>query len=443
MKISYFNTIATHAPKYLTGSVFAGIVGVLMTKYYTSAFSPEEYGILALYLMMFKYVVSLVSLNLDSGSTRYYFDYRLTKRDEYLSTIFWLITSMALVVLILGLIFMPLISDWISPRTRIIYLVTIGSAIATVYVSYFTRILYNEQLSNSVMKHSIFQTCVNHLSSVLFISIFRIGILGRMGGQGLGYLMNMISLLREFKVKNLFILKYSFNKLMAKETVLLTYPSMISTFMGVAFVYLDRVFIKHYMGNSYVGLYSLGFMLGQGLSLIFEAVSQSILPKVFNDMKDDYAKAISELELFSYKYYGGLLLITIVLASLSPFIVRILSNDEYQQAATVMPMILAGFMMGGFYKIPSLILGFHKVVWFHPFLVVISFGTNALLNWKLIPESGIMGAAFASFIGLFIYSLVLQIISAKYMSRKYRTVVFSFYLIVLITLSIFNKEIIL
>jgi len=409
-----------------------------MTKYYTAVFSPAQFGILALYLIMFKYITSLVSLNLDSGSTRFYFDYRETKRDEYLSTMFWFITAIAIVVLILGLIFMKPISSWIAPDSEIVYTVTLVTGIGAVYVSFLTRVLYNEQKSTSVLKHTIFQTFINHASSILFVSIFHLGIFGRMSGQGLGYILNIFTLVREFSKENLFKIKMTFNKAMAKETFLLTLPGMISMLLGVAFIYVDRFFLKHYIGNSAVGIYTLGYMLGQGLSMVYEAISQAILPKVFNDMNEDYAKAIDELEHFSYRFYIGLLIITVIISLLSPVIVAVFSNNSYSKAASVMPFVMAGFMMGGFYKIPSLVLNYQKVVWFYPFLAIFAFGTNALLNWWLIPMYGMVGSAYASFVGLFLYSMVLQILSFRFLSIKYNYLIGIGYVgIFIISLSIF------
>ena len=414
-----FSVILKHAPKYLTGSAIAAGTTLVMTKYYTHIFSPAQYGVLALYLVMFQYVITFSSLNLDSGSTRFYFDYRKTRRDEYLSTMFWLISFISIIVLLIGLLFMDFVSNWIAKGSQTVYLVTLVTGIGGVYVSFLTRVLYNEHKSTSVLKHTLFQTFINHSASVLFISFFHLGIFGRMSGQGLGYFLNIFTLLKEFSKENLFKLKLTFNKAMAKETFLLTIPSMIASIQGIAFVYLDRVFIKHYIGDSAVGIYTLGYMLGQGLSMVYEAVSQAILPKVYNDMNEDYEKARDELESFSYKYYIGLGIITAIISLLSPLIVSTFSNDNYKEAANVMPFVMAGFMMGGFYKIPSLILGFHKRVWFYPFLSVFSFGTNALLNWWLIPIYGIVGAAFASFVGLFLYSTVMQVLSFRYLSKKY------------------------
>ena len=407
-----------------------------MTKYYTAVFSPAQFGILALYLVLFKYITTLVSLNMDSSATRFYFDYRITKRDEYLSTVFWFITLIAVVVLLIGLLLMDPISNWIALNTQKEYIVTLIMGISAVYVSFFIRILYNEHRSTSVLKHTVFQTFINHFSSFLFISYFHLGILGRVGGQGLGYFLNIFTLLKEFSKENLFRLKMTFNTAMASETFMLALPSMIASLQTVVFIYLDRIFIKHYIGDSAVGVYTLGYMLGQGLSMVYEAVSQAMLPKVYNDMNEDYEKARKELEHFSYRYYVGLMVITAVISLLSPVIVSLFSNERYSEASAVMPFIMAGFMMGGFYKIPSLVLGYHKVVWFYPFLAFFSFGSNALLNWYLIPLYGIVGASFASFIGLFFYSSILQLMAKKYMNKRYNSIIFISYIMIFILLLI-------
>lgn len=431
-----FSIILKHAPKYLSASIIASGTTLLMTKYYTAVFTPSQFGILALYLVMLKYITTLVSLNMDSSATRFYFDYKDTKRDEYLSTIFWFITMLALVVILLGIFLMDFISNWISPNSETVYIVTLLSGIGAVYVSFLIRVLYNEHKSSSVVQHTLFQTFINHASSFLLISVFHLGIFGRISGQGLGYLLNIFTLIKEFSKENLFRLKLTFNKAMASETFMLALPSIIASLQTVLFIYLDRIFIKYFIGDSAVGVYTLGYILGQGISMVYEAISQAILPKVYSDMNENYEKAKDELENFSYKYYLGMVIITVVISALSPIIVNLFSNDNYGEASSVMPFVMGGFMMGGFYKIPSLILGYHKIVWFYPFLAFFSFGINALLNWWLIPIYGIVGAGFASFMGFFINSLAISLISMKYLSRRMSWYIGLLYFSSLLTLTI-------
>jgi O-antigen/teichoic acid export membrane protein len=423
--MTLLQTIKKHSGKYLTGGIISSGTALLMMKYYTAVFSPADFGIMALYLVMFQYVLTFVSLDMQSGATRLYFDYKDTRRDEYLSTIFWFITFMAVITFIIGLLLMPLISNWIAEDSEWIYIITLVAGIFAVYATFLTRILYNEHKSTSVLKHTIFQTFVNHFSSFAFISFFNLGIFGRMSGQGLGSLLNVLSLLREFFKENLFRLKLTFNKMMAKETFMLAMPTMIASIQNILFIYLDRIFLKHYIGDSAVGIYTLGYMLGQGLSMVYEAISQAMLPKVFNDMNSNYEKAKDELEVFAYKYYLGLIGMTAIISFLSPFIIQIFSNANYSESANVMPFVMASFMMGGFYKIPSLVLGYHKIVWFYPLLSVVAFGTNALLNWILIPHYGVVGAAFAFFVGVFLFAVAIFYISRKYFSNKFNFYSFS------------------
>ncbi len=408
-----------HASKYFTASAISAVITLGMTKYYTVVFSPSEYGILAIYLVLFEYIRTLVSLNMDSGATRFYFDYRESKRHEYLSTIFWVISLLAVFVFIVSLFFMDTIVTWIAPGTEKVYVVTIVAGICAVYASFLMRILFNEQKSASVLKHTLVQTSANHLTSFFLISSIHFGILGRQIGQVAGYFLNNILLLKEFSKNNLFKLELTFNTKMAYETFMLSLPGTIASIQTIMFIYLDRIFIKHYMGDSHVGVYALGYMLGQGLSMVYEAISQAILPKVYKGLLENYERSMEEIESFSYRYYVGLILVTLSISLLSPFIVDMLSDKEYAQASNVMPFVMAGFMMGGFYKIPSLVLGYHKVVWFYPFLSVSSFGANALLNWYLIPKYGIVGAGLATFTGVFLYSAIMHYMVKKYMSVRY------------------------
>jgi O-antigen/teichoic acid export membrane protein len=425
------NLIIKHIPGYLGASSIAGIASLVMLKYYTAIFSPEEFGVLALYLVMLQYVMTLCSLGMNTSATRLYFDYKDTKKNEYLSTIFWFISGISILVFFSGMLFIGPISNWIAPDSSIIYIVTLFAGIAATYVGFMTRVLYNENKSKSVFKHSVFQTFVNHATSVLLISVFNLGIFGRISGQGLGYFLNIFTLFREFYKENLFSLKIYFSKKMATETFILAFPFMVASILAVAFAYLDRIFINYYMGHASVGIYTLGFMLGKGLSMLYEAIYQAILPTTYSDLKINYKKTILGLENFSFKYYIALFVISVVISLYSPELVDLLSNDSYAKSAEVIPFILAGFMMGGFYKIPTLILGYHKVVWFYPFASILAFSLNAFLNWILIPSYGLIGAAFSSFIGLFLYSAIIQIMSFKYVSSRYIKIITAAYLFII------------
>ena len=246
----------------------------------------------------------------------------------------------------------------------------------------------------------------------------------------------MVSIQVQFVQKRYFKYKSVFDWAMVKETLLLAIPGALTTLQSLLFVYIDRIFLKYFHGNTEVGIYSFGFFIGKGLSMIFEAISNVLFPKCYELMKDDYEHGIYELERFSVLYVIGLIGLTIGIVVFSPFIVNLLSNESYVNATKVLPFVVCGFMMGGIYKIPSVILGFHKVVWFYPFLAFFSFGINATLNYVLIPEFKEVGAAFATFVGLFLYSGILQLMAMKYhQSKKYKMGLLIIYPLIFILVS--------
>ena len=431
MKQTKSNVIVKHASKYFSYSVFAAVASLLMMKYYTFMLTPEQFGILALFLVLFEYTKVLVSFNMDNAMARLYYDYEHAERLEYVSTVFWITTVLALFAIIAALVVMPFVVDYIMPGGHLTYMIVVAMGIGAVYVTFFTRIFVNEYKSSALVKQGILQTILNHSMSFLFMSGFHLGVLGRIMGQGTGYFVNVILMVKILTQEGLLKISAAFNRAMAKETLLLSLPMFFLYVCNVLFLYLDRFFLEYFHGTASVGIYTFGYMLGQGLSMVYSAIYQAIQPQVYDDLTKNYSKGINDLESFSFKYYIGLVILTVVISYASPLLVALFANDNYIEAASAVPFVMVGFMMGGFGKISSLVLGYHKQVWFYPFVAFFAFGSNALLNWFLIPVFGIVGADFASFIGLFLYSSVLQLLSFRYMSNFYRNIISTIYMVVI------------
>eukprot|EP01047_Picozoa_sp_COSAG01_P015183 COSAG01_NODE_755_length_13819_cov_130.671939_7_plen_453_part_00 len=428
-----FTDVIKHAPIYFSSSFISAVIGIFMSKYYTYVFQPSDYGILALYGMMLQYVQQLISLNMDGSASRLYFDYKDDRRNIYLNSIFIWICMMCFVVLVLGLFLSSFIIPLIEPNTDSLYFVTLFTGIVMAVNALFNRVLINEKESRLIFKNSLISVSVFHSVAIASISGLGFGVLGRLLGQLISVLVNAVAIQFDILKQEYIRYKQTFNWPMVKETIFLAIPSVLTTLQGLLFVYLDRIFLKYFHGNSEVGIYSFAFLVGKGFSMVYEAISNILTPRCYELMKKDYKNGIQELEKFSVLYCMCLIVLTLGVVFFSPLIIQLLSNKNYTDAASVLPFIVYGFMVGGIYKIPSVVLGFHKVVWFYPFLAFFAFGINGILNYLLIPEYKEVGAAFASFIGLFLYSLVLQLMAMKYhQSKKYKLAILGLYSVVLI-----------
>lgn len=432
-----FSKIAKHSSRYFSSSLISAAAAFLMTKYYTVTFTPADFGIMTMYLVMFEYVVTFSTLSSEGSVSRKVFDYDEEERHRYLSTILWFYIVLITLSLIVGALLSDIISEWISPGSLDVYYIVLFSGFSAALVKLYYFILSTSQKSKPILKGSLINTGTMHPVAIILISIFKLDYVGRFIGLLLGSLFQLFYFIAKSGQEKVFNLQFYFDYRYLKETLILATPTIFSAVLGLLFIYLDRVFLKHYLGDTSVGLYGLALIIGKLLSLVIESLSTALFPVTIKGLNDNYDNGIKEVQNFSIRYYIALLFCSVVLALSSPLLVKLISSEEYSGTADVSPLVLLGIAMAGFYKIPSMLLSYHKIVWFYPILTIVSFGVNAYLNYMLIPSFGVVGAGISSLIGYFIYSFTLQLFCFKYYTFDYKKIVLFIYFLSISISSIF------
>jgi O-antigen/teichoic acid export membrane protein len=409
-----FKSILKHSTRYFTTSLFTAGLSFGMLKFYTTILTPSEFGVFSMYFVMVQYIAMLVFFN-DGGFNIIYFKVKDKKEFINLNISFMIILS--IILFVIGIIIMPYIVSFISKGTYHLYIIAFFIGIGAGFIKMFNRILINEEMSEFHRKVNVLQSIFNHGFSFLLMFFFKLGVFGRLLGQLNGQIISIVQVLKILREKLNFKFIFIFNFIKLKETILLSWPIFISSLMVIVFSYTDRIFLKYFNGLENVGIYSFGYTIGQSLLMINEAVSLAFYPKVMNLLNEDFKKNIKIISNYNLYFSLFLLFITIILALSSHFIVNILSNEEYEKASYIIPIIFLSFLFGGFYKIPSMILSFHKITKFYPFLSFVSFGINAILNYLFIPKYGIQGAAWATVVSSFIYSFYINFKTWKYISN--------------------------
>ncbi len=102
-------SLLLHSSRYLSASLISAGAAFLMTKFYTNNFSPAEFGVMIVYLMMFEYISMLGTLSTEGSVARKIFDYQGKELNEYLNTILWFYIILCVIIFSLS-----------SPHGRII-----------------------------------------------------------------------------------------------------------------------------------------------------------------------------------------------------------------------------------------------------------------------------------------------------------------------------------
>src|SRR6185295_18738050 len=159
----------------------------------------------------------------------------------------------------------------------------------------------------------------------------------------------------------------------------------------------DRFFLRHYSNLEQVGLYSLGYRLGEIIFFIVAAVQLAWPQFVFANRKSPQAK-----QLYSYAttyYLTGMLFLVLGLSALAPEIVAIMAAPRYAAAAPIVPWIALSGLCEGIRYVLTIGIMFQK----RPIIRSMGMGgaalVNVVLNILLIPPYGMMGAAWATLAG--------------------------------------------
>jgi len=433
-------SILKHSSRYFSTSIFTAGLSFLMLKYYTAVLTPKEFGIYSMYFIMVQYLALLVFFN-DGGFNIMYF--KTNNKKKYINMNISFMILLSLFLMIFAFIAMPFIVPFIADNTYDIFIVSLIVGLGAGFIKMFYRILINEELSSSHMKSNIYQASANHGFSFILMSLFNLGVMGRQLGQLIGQTFSLFQVRNELKRKLDFNFIFIKNFADLKETFHLAWPIFISSLMVIVFSYTDRIFLNHFNGLEKVGIYALGFTIGQSLSMVNDAMALAFFPKVMNSLKTNYFDALKNIEKIAILYYLFLFVLAILLAFNTNIIVNIISNKNYSESSQIVSIIFIAFLIGGFYKIPTMILSHHKVTKFYPYLSFFSFSINAILNFIFIPKYGVYGAAFATLIGTALYSYFIQIMSFKYLSKKYMMITTCFYIVSFIFGCYFVKGIIL
>lgn len=192
--------------------------------------------------------------------------------------------------------------------------------------------------------------------------------------------------------------KLSFSRACAKRMLQRSKHYILSNLMINLVVHTDKVMLKLMLSDEATGWYSAATACCLLTNFVFTAIIDSARPSVLENKKNNEAafeKSVSRL--YSVILYLALLQ-SVFVCIFAPLIVKILYGSEY--AASVNALRLAVWYtpfayIGSVRNIWILAEGKQKYLWL---LNLSGAVVNVVLNFLLIPEWGVMGAALASLI---------------------------------------------
>lgn len=365
-------------------------VGVWVARY----LGPEQFGLFSYAQSFVGLFTAIATLGLDGIVVRELVKDE-TRRDELISTAFYLKLIGAIAVLIALAIAVNLTSN--DHFTNILVFII---ASATIFQAFNVVDMYfqSKVMGKYITYANVFSLLLSSIVKIVLVlyeapliafawMVFFDSII-----LALGYLYFYINN-STFSIKNL-----TFNKETAVYLLRDSWPLILSGIVISIYMRVDQVMIKEMMDSEAVGQYAAAVRISEAWYFIPMVIASSLFPAIIN------AKQASEELYYArlQKLYDLMVWMAIAIAFpmtfLSDWVIHLLYGEQYNQAGNVLMIhiwngviISIGIVWGRWIVAENM----QKLI---NYVSIFSLMINIVLNFILIKRFGILGAAYATFL---------------------------------------------
>ena len=402
-----------------TGIIFIGtIIGMLLgfvgriiiVRYITQT----EYGIYCLALVIISIFVTISTLGLSEGSTRYIAYFRGKKEEGKVRGVISASIKIAIIASISLATISFFISDFISTSIfhapdlstplKIFSIAIPFTVLITVFISIFRGF-------DRVEPHVYFQNILRNVLFILFliaVVLFGLSFLGviyayvfSIAVTGIAFVIYML------KRSPLVIGKVSAGNPMTKELLFFSIPLLAVSMLMMVMSWTDTLMLGYFKTPDVVGLYNAALPLAGLLSMTLSSMSFIYIPIISQLYSKNLIEELKRSYIILTKWiFLATLPIFFVLFLFPDVVLNLLFGSRYIGASVALQILAFGFFLNiclGFTYNTLLVLGKSK---FLMWTFVISAIINVILNMVLIPPMGIIGASIASAFSLIVAKIL-------------------------------------
>lgn len=365
---------------------------------------PKDFGLLSYALSFYGLFSAISILGLETITIRELVK-NPDKRDDLLGSVFLL----RLLGGVSTIIFIALTLYFSGESTNISILILIVSSSAIFHsfsvVDYYFRAEVKAKYSVYIFLSTVLIVAIIKIMLIIFeaqLIYFAIAF-------SVEFILAAAGFMIVYRFNKLKLSRWKFNKEIAVSLLKDSWPLILSGLAISVYMKVDQVMIKNMLNSEEVGFYAAAVRLSEAWYFIPVALTSSLFPAIVNAKKvgeEFYNNRIQKL----YDILAWMAIaIALPVSIFSSDIIRIIFGNEFNSAAPVLTIyVWAGVAV--FLGVASNQYlaneNYTKLSFFRTFIGMIF---NVVLNFILIPEYGIVGAAVATLISysVAVFSIIL------------------------------------
>ncbi len=388
-----FNNLK-HAKNYFASGIATKAISLISIPVFTALFTPEDYGILAIFMSYVAIFTILLSLNLHTAISRYYYE-KTRDFKEFLGTSIILVTFVFAATFVLYLLLQEQISVFMQLPGLLPFYLIVACLFAIAYTMY-RQILVPRKKSKEDLKINVLKGWSTFIIAVLFVFLLKeyryLGVIW--AGLITGFIFSVYFMVKMSKYS-----KLSFKNKHLKYILTYSLPLIPYALSSVILTQFDRIMIGGIIGTAEAGIYSLGYNIGMILLIVISATLTAFVPDFMEFAKKKQHARIDNLV---KKTFSLVLLAALALILFSREIVLILVAEKFHSALLVIAPVVIGYVFYQLFYVYGVYLTYLKKTILSSIIVLTAGVINILLNAVLIPKYGYIAAAWTTLISYFV-----------------------------------------
>ena len=397
---------------YGTGSILVKAVGFFIIPIYTRVFSPIDMGLWGVVSSTVGLISGILILGGDSAYARYYFEAGSDNERQCITStwftflVLWSIIVVGSLVVFAG----PLasISTGSGENVPLIRLALIALPVSLLN-SMCGQALRNQFKAKlfTILNSSV--TPLNIALTIVAVVVLKWGVYGAFAAILCANL--LILPVRLWSIKDLLRLRFRWTllgKMLAYGVPLV--PVSVGYWLFGSF---DRVLLGRMSGLDQVGLYSIAAKIIIPLALVRGALGTAWSPRAFILYKQEEEKAhaiLGRSATYIIAFFG---ILVVLLSTFAQDILVIFTTPDYYSAGAAIAPLALGLLAYTSTRVTAIGISFRKKTYYTALLTWLTSGVSVGLNLLLIPQWGMLGAAWANMISYTFLTLAYLLVSQQ------------------------------
>ena len=233
------------------------------------------------------------------------------------------------------------------------------------------------------------------------------------------FLSEIIVLVIKVKISFVTLRGFSFSVEKSEILKIITFglPLFIFLIAGWGLNQADKFIVLHFFSIKEVAFYTVAYSLGVSINTVNQALTNSILPVIYDALKEGGAEGV--IKKYTLYYTTFITLCIVILGCSASYFVPLFYGEEYSSSISIVVLISIAFGFNGLYRITGMVIEYHKLNVLKTKLVFSSMLINIILSIMLIDGYGVLAPAIGTIVAYMYLAFTSQYYGNKILKDAY------------------------